>query len=306
LSLSAAKAFTAWLEKDPAAADAWYVATAAAGGLTSKNIAPNGLEELAIDRNFARLRFAAKVKTNPAEAASMLATMLPADVTKALQEVTDPDALRQILPKLAPAQQGPAAEGAIKAMAAADLNAAFTWAKSLEMDDQARDALMATGIEAAVASGKLDLAGVSERAKDLNLDAARRSDLLVSAATDVSSILQEKEHHIDSENRVVWDRVAERIDWLRKEAPAAMSEKMVGNYLGKLSYESHNLDKSLEAYQNEVNRQGRIDPDLTIAFAFYLQLQESDGAKAAALDLLTKLPPSAKRDNAIQNTELNR
>jgi hypothetical protein len=236
----------------------------------------------------------------------MLATMLPADVTKALQEVTDPDALRQILPKLAPAQQGPAAEGAIKAMAAADLNAAFTWAKSLEMDDQARDALMATGIEAAVASGKLDLAGVSERAKDLNLDAARRSDLLVSAATDVSSILQEKEHHIDSENRVVWDRVAERIDWLRKEAPAAMSEKMVGNYLGKLSYESHNLDKSLEAYQNEVNRQGRIDPDLTIAFAFYLQLQESDGAKAAALDLLTKLPPSAKRDNAIQNTELNR
>ena len=306
LSVSAAKAFKAWLEKDPASADAWYVATAAAGGLNSKNIAPNGLEELAIDRSFARLRFAAKVLTNPAEAASMLATMLPADVTKALQEVTDPNALRQILPRLAPAQQGPAAEGAIKAMAAADLNAAFTWAKSLEMDDQARGALMATGIEAAVASGKLDLAGVSERSKDLNLDAARRSDMLVSAATNVSLIPQEKEHHIDSNHRVVWDRVAERIDWLRKEAPAAMSGTIVGSYLGKLSYESRNLDRSLEAYQNEVNRQGRIDSDLTIDFAFYLQLQESDGAKAAALDLLNKLPPSAKRDNAIQNTELNR
>jgi hypothetical protein len=236
----------------------------------------------------------------------MLVAMLPADVTKALQEVTDPDALRQILPKLPPAQQGPAAEGAIKAMAAADLNAAFTWAKSLEMDTQARDALMATGIEAAVASGKLDLAGVSERSKDLNLDAARRSDLLVSAATDVSLIPQEKENHIDSNNRVVWDRVAERIDWLRREVPAAMSEEMVGNYLGRLSYESHNLAKSLEAYQNEVNRQGRIDPDLTIAFAYRLQTQESDGAKAAALDLLKKLPPSQKRDNAIENTELNR
>ena len=306
LSVSAAKAFKAWLEKDPAAADAWYVSTAAAGDLNSKNIAPNGLEELTIDRSFARLRFAAKLLTNPTEAAAMLATMLPDDITKALQEVTDPNALRQILPKLAPAQQGPAAEGAIKAMAAADLNAAFTWAKSLEMDDQARGALMATGIEAAVASGKLDLAGVTERSKDLNLDAARRSDLLVSAATNVSLIPQEKEHHIDSNNRVVWDRVAERIDWLRKEAPAEMSGTMVGNYLGKLSYESRNLDKSLEAYQNEVNRQGKIDPDLTINFAFYLQLQERDEAKAAALDLLNKLPPSAKKDSAIENTELNR
>jgi len=306
LSASAAKAFKAWLTKDPAAADAWYVATVAAGGLNSRNIAPNGLEDLAIDRSFARLRFAAQVLTNPTEAAAMLATMLPADVTEALQEVTDPNALRQILPKLPPAQQGPAAEGAIKAMAATDLNAAFIWAKSLAMNDQARDALMATGIEAAVASGKLDLAGVSERSKDLNLDAARLSELLVSAATDVSLIPQLRENHIDPNNRVVWDRVAERIDWLRKEAPAAMTESMVGDYLGKLSYESHNLERSLEAYQNEVKRQGQIDPDLTIAFAFHLQIQENDDAKAAALDLLNKLPPGEKRDEAIRNTELNR
>ena len=112
--------------------------------------------------------------------------------------------------------------------AAPDLNAAFIWAKSLGMDDQARDALMATGIEAAVASGKLDLAGVSERSRDLNLNAARRSDLLVSSATDISLIPQERENHIDSNNRVVWDRVAERIDWLRKAVSSSDGDLLHG------------------------------------------------------------------------------
>ena len=306
LAHAAADAFSAWLAKDPAAADAWYIATAAAGALDSKNIPESGLESLAIDRSFARLRFAAQVKTNPAEAAAMLATMPPDDATSALQQVTGPDALRQILPRLAPAQQGPAAEGAIKAMAATDLNAAFTWAGSLALDARMRDALMATGIEAAVASRKLDLPGVSEWAKGLNLDPERRSDLLVSAATSVSLIPQQREHSIDPNHSVVWDRVAERIDWLRKEAPADSAGKTVGEYLGKLSYRSHNLEKSLEAYQNEVSRQGKIDPDLTTAFAFHLQMQDKDSAKTAALDLLNKLPPSEKRDHLIKQIQINR
>ncbi len=306
MSHSAAQAFDAWLTKDPAAADAWYVATAASGGLNGKSIPMNGLEDLAIDRSFARSRFTTQLRVNPAEAAAMLATMLPADVTAALKSVTDPDALRHILPKLSPEQKGPAAEGAIKAMAANDPNAAFTWAKSLGMGDQERDNLMATGIEAAVSSGKLNLAGVAEWSKNLDLAAKTRSKMLVSAATSVSLIPRENENRIDVNNSVVWDRVAERIDWLRKEAPADAAEKMVGDYLGNLSYRSHNLDKSLEAYQNEVTKLGRIDPDLTIAFAFHLQIQQNDRAKAAALKLLNTLPPSEKRDHAIRTTELNR
>jgi hypothetical protein len=300
------KAFDAWLAKDPAAADAWYVATAAAGGLNGKSIPMNGLEDLAIDRSFARSRFSALVLANPAEAASMLATMLPVDVTAALKSVTDPDALRQILPKLSPAQKGPAAEGAIRAMATKDLDSAFHWAKSLEMGERERDSLLASGIEAAVEHGKLDLPGAAERSRNLNLDAKRRSAMLVSAATSVSLIPRKNEHVIEPENSVYWDRVSERIDWLRKEAPADSADQMVGSYLGGLSYASHNLKKSLEAYENEVSRQGRIDPDLTVAFAFHLSMPQDDSMKAAALKLLNKLPPGEKRDHAIQGIEMNR
>ncbi len=306
LSSAATKALGAWLTKDPAAANAWYLETAAAGGLIGKNIPPNGLEDNAIDRSFARLCFASLVGTNPSEAATMLATMLPGDVTTALQTVTDPNALRQILPKLSPAQQGTAAEGAIKAMAAKDLDAAFAWAKSLGMEDRERDSLLATGIEAAVQNRKIDLPEVAERSKNLNLDAKRRSELLISAATNVSLIPRKNEHVIDVENSVYWDRVAERIDWLRKEASADAADQMVGDYLGSLSYASHNLKKSLEAYENEVSRQGKIDPALTIAFAFDLGMGQDESAKAAALKLLNKLPPSEKRDNVIQGIETNR
>jgi hypothetical protein len=306
LSHSAVKAFDAWLAKDPAAADAWYVATAAAGGLGGKSIAPNGLEDLAIDRSFARSRFSKQVLANPAEAASMLATMLPADVTAALKTVTDPDALRQILPKLAPAQKGPAAEGAIKAMAASDLKAAFTWAKSLEMDEPARNHLMATGIEAAAGNGKLDLAGVSEWSKDLSLDAERRSNMLVSAATSLSLIPRENENVIGVENSVYWDRVTGNIDWLRKVAPAESVGETVGDYLGKLSYNSHNLDRSIKAYESEVARQGAVDPDLTIAFAGWLSMKDDARFSAAALKLLNQLPPSEKRKEMIERVEMNR
>lgn len=306
LSRSAEKAFKAWLAKDPAAADAWYVATAAAGGLNSKTIAPNGLEEFAIDRTFACLRLAAQSKTNPSEAAAMLATMLPADVTKALQEVNDPDALRLMIPKLSPAQKGPAAEGVIKAMAASDLNAAFTWAKSLEMDDLSRNALMATGIEEAVKSGKLDLAGVSERSKDLNLDPERRSEMLVSAATSVSSIPRKKPGTIDPENSVHWDQVPDRIDWLRKEAPSESASEIVGKYLGRLAHYSHNPDQSFKALEQEAARQGNPDPALTIAFAKWAGLWDSERFIDKSLEHLRKLPASEERDNAIEMIEINR
>jgi hypothetical protein len=305
-STAAAKAFDAWLAKDPAAADAWYAATATAGGLGGKSIAPNGLEELSIDRSFARSRFSKQVLADPAEAAAMLTTMLPADVTAALKTVTDPDALRQILPKLAPAQKGPAAEGAIKAMAASDLKAAFTWAKSLEMDEPARNHLMATGIEAAAGNGNLDLAGVSEWSKDLSLDAKRRSNMLVSAATSLSLIPRENENVIDVENSVYWDRVTGNIDWLRKEAPAESVGEAVGDYLGKLSYNSHNLDKSIKAYESEVARKGEVDPDLTIAFAGWLSMKDDARFSAAALKLLNQLPPSEKRKEMIERVEMNR
>jgi hypothetical protein len=300
MSHAAADAFKEWQAKDPAAADAWYVATAAAGGFIGKGIATNGLESLAIDRSLARLRFAAQVVANPTEAAAMLATMLPDDVTAALKEVTDPDVLRQILPKLTPEQMGPAAEGAIKAMAATDLNAAFTWAKSLEMGGQERDSLLATGIEAAVASGKLDLTGVEEWSNNLNLDADRRSYLHVTAALSSSFVPGDKKPIAD------WDRVADRSAWLRKQAPPGLAGKMVGDYLGRLAYSSHNPDQSFKAYEQEVARQGTIDPALTIAYTRYLGMFQSDYLSGQALKYLRKLPASQERDAAIRNIEINR
>lgn len=306
LSSAAAEAYKAWLAEDPAAASAWYAETAAAGGFTGKSIPPNGLEEHAIDRSFARLCFASLVGSNPSEASAMLASMLPADVTESLKTVTDPDALRQILPALRPEQKGPAADGVIKALAAKDIDAAFAWADSLGMGDRERDTLLAYGIEAAAAGGKLDLAGVAEHSRDLDLDVKRRSEMLVSAAKSATLIPRKNEHVIEVDNSVYWDRVADRIDWLRKEAPADLADEMVGDYLGGLSYASHNLSKSLEAYENEVSRQGRIDPDLTVAFAFHLSLPQDDSMKAAALKLLNKLPPGEKRDHAIESIELNR
>ena len=131
--------------------------------------------------------------------------------------------------------------------------------------------------------------------------------MLVSAATSASLIPSKDENVIDVENSVVWDRVAERIDWLRKEAPAESAGTAVGTYLGQLASNSHNLDKSLKAYESEVARQGNIDPDLTITFARYLsQTGEDDTFDAAALKLLKQLPPSGKKDNMIQLIELNR
>lgn len=300
LSHAAADAFKAWLAKDPAAADAWYVTTAAAGGFHGKGIPPNGLESHAIDRSFARLRFAAQVMANPAEAAAMLAGMLPDDVTTALNEVTDPEALRKILPMLSPAQKGPAAEGAIKAMAENDLNAAFTWAKSLGLDERERDALLATGLEAAVASGKLDLAGVAERSKDLNLDAKRRSDLQVTAALKSSFIPGDDKRAAD------WNRVADRTAWLRKEAPPELAGQMVGEYLGQLAYHSRNPDQSFKAYEQEVAKQGSPDPALTIAYTSWLGLVDSDYLSGQALKYLRKLPAGKDRDDAIRHIELNR
>jgi hypothetical protein len=300
LSAAAAKAFKAWLAEDPAAAHAWHVATAASGGLNGKSIAPSGLEKSAIDRSFARLRFAAQVAANPTEAAAMLATMLPADVTAALQEVTDPDALRQILPALAAEQKIPAAEGAIKALAANDPNAAFTWARSLGMGDRERDTLMASGIAAAVASGKLDLTGVAAWSKILNLDPARRSDLQVTAALESSLVPGDDRRVAD------WNRVADRTAWLRKEAPPESAGQMVGAYLGQLAYNSRNPDQSFKAYEQEVAQQGSPDPALTIAYTSWLGRIDSDYLSGRALTYLRKLPASKDRDDAIRHIELNR
>lgn len=300
LSASAAKAFKAWLDKDPAAANAWYVATAAAGGFNGKSIAPNGLEEFAIDRSFARLRFAAQVLANPTEAAAMLAAMLPADVTDALQEVTDPEALRRILPKLKPEQRIPAAEGAIKVIAANDPNAAFSWAQSLGMGDRERDTLMTSGIVAAVDSGKLDLAGVSEWSKKLNLDSKRRSEMHINAAVNASRVPGDDKRVAD------WDRVAERTAWLRKEAPPGLAGRMVGEYLGRLTTSSRNPDPSIKAYQQEVAGQASPDPSLTIAFASHLGLMQLEPFSDQALKVLKELPASQERDNAIEIIEINR
>lgn len=306
LSHKAAEAFKAWLAKDPAAADAWYVATAAAGGLRGKSIAPNGIEYLAIDRSFARLRLAAQVEANPPEASAMMGTMLPEDVTTALQTITDPNALGKILPALRPEQKSSMAVGVIKAMAVKDIHSAFAWANSLGMADRDRDTLMANGIEAAVASGKLDLQGVAELNPNLNLDAERRSEMLVSAAKSVSLIPRKNEHVIEVDNSVHWDRVAERIDWLRKEAPADYSAgKMVGDYLGGLLFESYNFKKSIEAYENEVSRLGKVDPDLTIEFASKLYFLQKDGSENKARELLKTLPPSEKRDAALDKFGAN-
>lgn len=300
LAVSAAKAFEDWLEKDPAAADAWYRETVAAGGLSPRNIPPNGLEEHALDRSFERLRFKAMLKSNPAEAEAMLATMLPGDVTGALRDVTDPDALRNILPKLQPEQRTAAAKGVIEDMAAADPDAAYSWAKSLEMPDRERDTLMAGGIKDAVASGKLDLAAVSEWTGKLDLDAETRSKTQIDSAVSASRLPGSDARATD------WNRVTERIDWLRKEAPPESADRMVGEYLGKLAFSSRTPDQSFKAYEAEIARRGNPDPALTIAYAKYLGMFGIPQFSDQGLKYLKALPPSRERDHVIEMIEINR
>lgn len=300
LSVSAAQAFDEWLKRDPASADAWYRETLAAGGLSVRSVPPNGLEEHAIDRSFERLRFKAMVKSNPAVAEGMLATMLPADVTRALREVNDPNALRAILPKLAPEQRVASARGVIETLAAKDPNAAHAWAKSLELPARERDTLMAEGIKNAVASGKLDLVAVSEWTRKLDLDPKTRSNTQIDAAVSASRIRGNDDRATD------WNRVAERIDWLRQEAPAETADRMVGEYLGKLTYGSNSPDQSFKAYEAEVSRRGNPDPALTIAYARYLGMFGIPRFSEQGLKYLKTLPPSEERDHVMEMIEINR
>jgi hypothetical protein len=112
-----------------------------------------------------------KSRQIPRKQAAMMATMLPGRCHHALQTITDPNVLGKILPALRPEQKSSVAVGVIKAMAVKDIHSAFAWANSLGMADRDRDTLMANCIEAAVAGGKLDLPGVAELNRNLNLDA---------------------------------------------------------------------------------------------------------------------------------------
>lgn len=300
LCVSGEKAFQAWLAKDPAAADAWYLEISAAGGLIPRSIPPNGLEEHALDRSFARLRFKTMLQADPSAAEAMLATMLPVDVTSALQDVTDPNSLRTILPKLPAEQRVAAARGVIEDMAAKDPDAAYSWAKSLQMPDRERDTLMACGIENAVASGKLDLADVSGWTKKLDLDDKTRSDTQVDAAVTASRPPGSDARSTD------WNRVTERIDWLRKEASPESADRMVGEYLGKLAYDSRTPDRSFEVYEAEIARRGNPDPALTIAYARYLGMFGIPRLSDQSVKYLKALPPSQERDRTIEMIEINR
>jgi hypothetical protein len=156
------------------------------------------------------------------------------------------------------------------------------------------------GIEAAVAAGKLDLDGVAEWSKNLDLDSARRANLQVTAAVNSSFMPGGDKPMAD------WDRVADRTAWLRREAPPESASKIVGDYLGKLAYQSRTPDQSFKAYEQEVARQGTIDPALTIAYTFHLGLFQSDYLSGQALKYLRQLPVSGERDEAIRNIETNR
>lgn len=300
IATCAAQAFESWLEQDPVAADAWYRETLAVGGLNGKNIPPNGLEEHSLVRSFERLRFKAMLQSNPAVAESMLATMFPGDVTKALSMVTDPDAIRNILPKLKPEQRVDAAQGVIGNMAANDPNAAHAWAKSLEMPDRERDTLMAGSIKDAVASGKLDLAAVSDWMKKLDLDPKTRSQ------TQINSVISASRLPGGDEGATDWNRVNERIDWLRQEASPESADRMVGEYLGRLALTSQTPDQSFKAYEAEIARRGNAAPALTIAYARLMGMINSSRFSDQAMKYLKALPPSQERENAMQMIESNR
>lgn len=300
LCMSAARAFGDWLEKDLAAADAWYRETLDAGGLRARSIPPNGLEEHDLERSFGRMRLKAMVESDSAGAEAMLATMLPRDVTSALREVTDPKVIGKILPKLQPEQRVTAAMGVIEDLAAEDPNAALDWAGSLEIPVRERDTLVAGGIKNAVAGGKLDLAAVSEWTRKLDLDAGTRSDTQIDAAVSASRLPGGDTRATD------WEGVAERIDWLRKEATPESADRMVGEYLGKLAYNSRTPDQSIKAYEAEIARRGNPDPALTIAYARYLGMFGTSRFGDNALKYLRALPPSRERDQAIEMIEINR
>jgi hypothetical protein len=300
LATDAAKAFATWLLKDPTAADQWYRQTLASGGLRSTSIPPNGLEEYAIDRSFERLRFQTMVKINPNEAESMLATMLPRDVTAALKNITEPEALRKILPKLQPEQRSNAATGVVEEMATNDPQAAYAWTRTLGMPTREADTLMAGSLKDAVANGKLDLPSVAEWAKKLDVDPSTRSKTLVDSAVSASRVPGDDAKATD------WNRTSERIDWLRKEISPESADRMVGEYLGKLAYDSRTPDQSFKAYEAEIARRGNPDPALTISFASRIGIIGPTRFSDQALKYLYAIPPSPERDNAIDMIKLNR
>ncbi len=299
LSDATARAFKAWLAKDPAAADAWYVTTAEVNGFDSTAIPPNGLEKMDISRSLARLRFSTQALANPEKAEAMLSSMMEEDTILAMQEIKDPAVVARLLPKLGTEAKARAAEGAIQSLAANDIGRAFAWAGTQDLSPQQRDNLLATGIESAAESGKLDLAGVKEWSQKLSLPEERLSKMQVFSALGASKMPGADEH------AVVWDRVQDHCAWLRAEAPAKLASKSVGQYLGLLTNPG-NVDKSLQAYEQEAARLGAPDADFTITFASYLGNVQGPQAAKAALKLLEKLPASPERDRAVENINLNR
>lgn len=298
MSVAAARAFEAWLLKDPVEADAWYLTMAAEGKFNPRCIPPNGLEHLAIDRSFARLRFAARVMANPEEAVAMLSSMRRDDVTIALAGITDPNAMNQILPMLEPEQRISSVEGVIKSMAEKDLAAAFTWTRSLGISDLQSDTLMAKGVVAALASGKLDLNEVSQWSKNLNLSEETRSDMQIKAALITSRVS-------GNEDLTDWDKVADLTAWIRKEAPASLADGMVGDYLGQLIW-SKNGSEVFKAFEEEVARQQNPDPSLTIRFAWNVAAISPKHYGDKALKYLEELPSSPEREEAIDFIKMNR
>jgi hypothetical protein len=295
VSSCSAEAFKQWLAIDFAAAEAWYATTAAAGGLYGKSIPANGLEKSAVDRSLPMALFAAALRSNPQAAETMLAGLLPEDVTLAMQDIKEPSIVERILPKLSPDQRRRAASATIKELGAKDFDAAIAWANSLNLGSQ-QDVLAADAVIAAHSHGKLALNDVAQWSKTLNISDKERGDMLGEAARHASTV----------NKQVVWANVAENCNWLRESAPQGVAGEQVGRLLGLLALNRLEVSAAVKAYEQEQARQNTPDPSLAITFARYLGQGSHSTCTTEALKILDTLPPSPERDDARSVIELNR
>ena len=285
------KAYEAWIEADPAAAASWYAAAEVDGSLQPKGIVPERYGDEAIERAFARLTFNSLLRRDPVAAETMLAKMQEEDVINVMRRVKDPALVERFLPLLPEKTRIESAEGAAKALAAKDYQAAVKWASSLGLTDAQRDSLLATAVLSARANGTLDLAAVGEITKNLQLEPERRDTMLRDIAMHGLITAGEKDKYITIDKAAI----PSRLDWVRQQLPPEEGSIQVGKILADLSIYGSYLYLDVE-----MNRHPEGDPKVAASFVrnFLARFSSGDKYWASQMESIIEkhVPPGPERD----------
>ncbi|MGB6222157.1 hypothetical protein [Haloferula sp.] len=289
------KAFGNWLAEDPAAADAWYLSAAELGELTPNSIPPDGSDRWALDRLLAGVRFKAMLDTDPDAAEAMIGEMKAEDVAISVSSLRDTALIDRFVSQLPPSEQLMATTTPVTILARDDFDGVIGWISSMKITPSARDTLFTQAMESALLEAKLDLDGIAKLTKSLPITDDGLPYMLIRAATVAGD-------NAGADRK--WSEMADRTSWLRQNLTPEQAEASVGRYLGSLTI--YDVEKGLNAYENEVARSGIRDPNLTAAFAEELSTGRNETSIREALKMIETMPKGAQRDNARKVIEENR